>query len=163
ILGGWTVSPIFYAQSGGGASASFSENTNCDCEAFGEVTTPGTSAVSSTSENAVGFAPYTGNMHAYYGNFGGQTACNYLVQTSCVTVGNTLHSGINYDLYGFTNPAQVYQEFRPCVLGFDTSCGGYYHLRGLPTWNTDANFIKDLGIYKEKVGVMFSVLITNIF
>ena len=161
LLGGWTVSPIFTAQSGGGLSPSYAENTNCDCEAFGEVTTPGTSAVGSTSENAVGFMPYTGNMKARYGNFGTQTGCNVIF--GCASVGNTLHSGINYDIYGFSNPAQVYSEFRPCVLGFDTSCGGYYNLRGLPTWNTDANFIKDIGVYKERVGIMFSVLITNIF
>jgi hypothetical protein len=167
VLGGWTISPIFTAQSGGGLSPSFNEYTNCDCEGFGEVTTPGTSAVSSTSENAVGFAPYTGNMSARYGNLGTNGACNYTVTASCTPstniIGNTLHNGINYNLYGFANPAQVYQEFRPCVLGFDTSCGGYYNLRGLPTWNTDANFIKDIGVYKERVGVTLSVLITNIF
>ncbi len=48
------------------------------------------------------------------------------------------------------------------MLGYDTSCGGYYNLRGLPTWNVDTNFIKDIGIIKERVGVMFSVLVTNI-
>src|SRR5580658_9580211 len=28
-----------------------------------------------------------------------------------------------YGLNAFQNPAQVYSEFRPCVLGYDTSCG----------------------------------------
>ena len=106
-------------------------------------------------------------MSARYGNLGTNGACNYTVTASCSPstniIGNTLHNGINYNLYGFANPAQVYQEFRPCVLGFDTSCGGYYNLRGLPTWNTDANFIKDIGVYKERVGVTLSVLVTNIF
>src|ERR1039458_8873180 len=42
-----------------------------------------------------------------------------------------------YGLNMYSDPASVYQEFRPCVLGYDTSCGGYYGLRGLPTWNLD--------------------------
>ena len=161
ILGGWTISPIFTAQSGSPIGVSYSEGNCTGCEAFGEVTTPGTSAVSSTSEYAVGFMPYTGNIKATYGNEGQNTGCN--VAFGCSTIGGTLHNGINYDLYGFSNPAQVYSEFRPCVLGFDTNCGGSGNIRGFPTWNTDANFIKDIGVYKERVGVTFSVLITNIF
>ncbi len=60
-----------------------------------------------------------------------------------------------YGLNAFHNPAQVYREFRPCVLGYDTSCGGAYNLRGLPTWNLDTNVMKDIGIYKERVGAKF--------
>lgn len=157
ILGGWTISPIFTAQSGGGSAVSYSEGNCSGCEAFGEVTTPGTSAVGATSEDAVGFMPYTGNISARYG-VAGQQGSNIIFGSAGVgTKTSTPY------LQAFANPAQVYSEFRPCVLGFDTSCGGYYNLRGLPTWNMDANFIKDLGIVKERVGVMFSFLVTNIF
>ncbi len=157
ILGGWTVSPIFTAQSGGGAAVGYSEGSCTACEAFGEVTTPGTSAVGATSEDAVGFMPYTGNISAKYG-VAGQQGSNIIFGAAGVgTKTSTPY------LQAFSNPAQVYSEFRPCVLGFDTSCGGYYNLRGLPTWNTDANFIKDLGIFRERVGIMFSFLVTNIF
>ena len=48
------------------------------------------------------------------------------------------------------------------MLGYDTSCGGYYNLRGLPTWNVDMNIIKDIGIYKERVGAQLFIQITNI-
>ena len=56
----------------------------------------------------------------------------------------------------------MYSEFRPCVLGFDTSCGGYANLRGLPTWNVDVSITKDLGLHKEQVGAQFFVAITNV-
>jgi hypothetical protein len=48
------------------------------------------------------------------------------------------------------------------VLGFDTSCGGYYNLRGLPTWNLDAQVVKNLGLYKERVGAQFFFTFTNV-
>jgi hypothetical protein len=47
ILGGWTISPLFTTQSGGVTAVGYSEGSCTACEAFGEVTTPGTSAVSS--------------------------------------------------------------------------------------------------------------------
>ncbi len=46
ILGGWTIAPLFTALSGGGTSVSYTEGNCTGCEAFGEVTTPGTSSVS---------------------------------------------------------------------------------------------------------------------
>ncbi len=155
ILGGWTVSPIFTAISGGGTAVGYSEGSGAGTQAFGEVATG--ASVSSTSEVAVGFAPYTGEMHTYYNNYGG-TGTNIWQGTQSV---GTKTSG-TYGLNAFTNPAQVYGEFRPCVLGFDTSCGGYYNMRGLPTWNLDANFIKDIALYKERVGATMFFQITNI-
>ena len=157
ILGGWTLSPLFTAQSGGGTAVGYSEGSCTGCEAFGEVTTPGVSAVSSVTENAVGYAPYTGNISVRYNNYGGQGTN---IWQGAQSVG-TKTSG-TYGLNAFANPAQVYGEFRPCVLGYDTSCGGYYNLRGLPTWNVDLNIVKDIGIYKERVGAQLFFLITNV-
>jgi hypothetical protein len=156
ILGGWTISPIFTAQSGSPTAVGYSEGNCTGCEAFGEVGTPGTSAVGSTSEDAVGFMPYTGNMKARY-NVQGSTGTNVIFGTAGVGT----RTSTPY-LQAFANPASVFSEFRPCVLGYDTSCGGIDNLRGLPTWNVDANFVKDVGIIKERVGVMLSVLITNV-
>jgi hypothetical protein len=64
-------------------------------------------------------------------------------------------------LQAFANPAAVYAEFRPFVLGFDTGCGGGANMRGLPAWDLDADVIKDIGVYKERVGVMLFFTITN--
>jgi hypothetical protein len=48
------------------------------------------------------------------------------------------------------------------VLGYDTNCGGYYNLRGLPTWDLDANVIKDIGLYKERVSAKLFFSFTNV-
>jgi hypothetical protein len=51
VLGGWTISPLFTAQSGAGISPTYSQGGCTGCQAFGEVTLP--SASSATTENAV--------------------------------------------------------------------------------------------------------------
>jgi hypothetical protein len=144
VLGGWTFSPLFTAQSGGGIAATYSE-TNCTgCQAFGESSS---SSVTSVAENAVGLKPYTGGNSLTYNNYG---------SNGVGTKANTF--GLNM----FANPAEVYSEFRPCVLGYDTSCGGYYNLRGFPTWNLDVSIVKDIGIHKEQVGAQLYIQITNV-
>jgi hypothetical protein len=79
------------------------------------------------------------------------------------SVGTHTSNGVNFGLNMFANPAQVYSEFRPCVLGLDTSCGGADNLRGMPFWNADAQVVKDLGLYKERVGAQFFFTFTNVF
>ena len=164
ILGGWTISPLFTAQSGQLTAITYSEGSCQGCEAFGEVTTPGTSALSADNnafaENAVGVGPYTGGNSAHYGVYG-SSGTNLVFGTA--SVGTLAHSGVNYGMNMFANPAQVYSEFRPCVLGLDTSCGGGGgYLRTLPTWNVDAQVVKDLGLYKERVGAQFFFTFTNV-
>jgi hypothetical protein len=101
---------------------------------------------SSIAEDAVGLSKYTGTTSAKYGVYGSNG------------VGTNTTTGINM----FSDPSAVIGEFRPCVLGYDTSCGGYYNLRGLPTWNVDAAVIKDIAIHKEGVGVQLHFDITNV-
>jgi hypothetical protein len=156
LLGGWTFSPLFTAQSGGLTSVTYSEGNCTGCEAFGEITTPGTSAFSSTSERAVGFMPYTGNITAL-GPAPGVTATNIVFGSNGVGT----RTSTPY-LSAFANPGTIYQEFRPCVLGYDTSCGGVGNLRGLPTWNLDATIVKDLAIYRERLGATVFFEFTNI-
>lgn len=157
ILGGWTLSPLFTAQSGSSNGVSYTEGSCGSCEAFGEVTTPGTSGTSSTSEGAVGLLPYTGNMQTRYNIYPTGATNGYNLVEGTASVG-TKTSGY-YGLNAFSKPAEVWAEFRPCVLGYDTRCGG--GLRGLPTWNLDANLVKDIAIYKERVGAQFFWQVTN--
>jgi hypothetical protein len=159
LLGGWTVSPLFTAQSGGTTGVSYTEGNCSGCEAFGEVTTPGTSSFGSTSEAAVGLLPYTGNISTKYNIYPTGAQGNNLVEG--VAAVGTKTAGY-YGLNAFSNPAAVWDEFRPCVLGYDTSCSGGSGLRGLPTWNLDANLVKDIGIYKERVGAQLFLLVTNV-
>jgi hypothetical protein len=158
LLGGWTIAPLFTAQSGAPSGVSYSEGSCTGCEAFGEVTTPGTSAVSGgIGEAAVGLTPYTGNIAARYNEyFTGNNATN-LVEGAGAVATKTPAYGVN----AFQNPAQVWSEFRPCVLGYDTSCAGGYGIRGLPTWNVDTSVTKDIGIYKERVSARIYILCTN--
>jgi Carboxypeptidase regulatory-like domain len=144
-LGGWSFAPLFTAQSGGGSAVGYSEINCTGCQAFGEV---GNSAASSGSvtEDAVSASKYTGGNSANYGVFGANGIGTKNPQ---------------YGLNQFQHPEQVISEFRPCVLGYDTSCGGYYNLRGLPTWNVDVEITKDLAIYREHLGAQFFVIVTN--
>jgi hypothetical protein len=111
----------------------------------------------STSEAAVGFSPYTGEMTAHYNTLG-TTGSNIWQGTQSV---GTQTAG-RFNLNAFSNPAAVYSEFRPCVLGFDTNCGAYGSLRGLSTWNIDMSVVKDIGVYKERVGATLFFTFTNI-
>jgi hypothetical protein len=158
LLGGWTIAPLFTAQSGAPSAVSYSEGSCTGCEAFGEVTTPGTSAISGgIGEAAVGLTPYTGNIAVRYNEYFAGTNASNLVEGAAAVSTKTPAYGVN----AFANPAQVWSEFRPCVLGYDTSCAGGYGIRALPTWNVDTSVTKDLGVYKERVTARFYVLCTN--
>jgi hypothetical protein len=146
ILGGWVVSSIFTAQSAGGEAVTWNEGGLCTsaCQAFGESSSSG---ISSNAENAVAVSPFTGGTSAHY-NVSGSNG-----------IGTNNPTSVNQ----FANPAAVYGEFRPCILGYDTSCGGYYNIRGLPSWNLDAGILKDIGVWKEgRVGATLSFQITNV-
>jgi hypothetical protein len=147
ILGGWTFSPLFTAQSGAAAGVSYSEINCTGCQEFGEVANTAASMSTANGAEVVGFTPYTGTTSAKYGVF------------PTDGVGN---KNPNYGLNMFSSPSTVLNEFRPCVLGYDTSCGGYAQLRGLPTWNVDMAIAKDIGIHRESIGATLYFDFTNI-
>jgi len=142
LLGGWTIAPLFTAQSGGGTAVGYAPGSFL--QAFGETNSTGSSPA---TEEAVGAAPFTGTTTAKY-NIPGSGG---------VGTNNPYHVNM------FTDPAAVYAEFRPCVLGIDTSCGSYYNLRGLARWNLDATASKDIGVVSERVGATLIFQITNVF
>jgi hypothetical protein len=141
ILGGWTISPLFTAQSGAPTYVAYSPSPIT--QAFGESNSTGASAA---TEEAVGAAPYTGGSSA-----------NYNVKGS-----NGIGTNNPYGVNLFSDPAAIYSEFRPCVLGIDTSCGGFDNLRGLPRWNLDATISKDVGFAGERAGATLIFQITNV-
>lgn len=146
LLGGWTLSPLFTAQSGANIGGVYYSEGTCGsyCASFGESSS---GSMTSTADYAVGAATYTGTSTANYHNSGSNG------------VGNNNSTGINM----FSNPAAILAEFRPCVLGYDTSCGGYGNMRGLPTWNLDANLSKDISFWKEgRAGATLSFQFTNL-
>jgi hypothetical protein len=145
LLDGWSVSPFITAQSGLPIGVGYSEGGTCSsaCQAFGQV--GNVSSSSSAFESAVPLGAFTGGNAAHRGVFGSNG------------IGTVNSEGINM----FTNPAAVYAGFRRCILGLDTACGGTGNLRGLPRWNVDATFAKDLK-FTERVGATFTMQFTNV-
>jgi len=143
LLRGWMLAPLFTAQSGSPIGVNYSESGCTACQAFGEATSPAN--LISDAEYAVGAATYTGTPSAKY-NVAGSAG-----------VGTSNPTGINM----FSNPAAILAQFRPCVLGFDSSCGGIGNLRGLPTWNLDASISKDIA-FAERFGANLSFQFTNL-
>ena len=150
LLGGWTIAPLFTAR--GGATIG-TTNLNGDCQSFGETNC----STGSTTDGAVLAAPYTGGTTALYN----QNVANSA--SGAGTGSNYANGGVGTQM--FSNPAQVYSEFRNCVLGYDTNCGAQVAggIRGMPLWNLDATLAKDIGIWKEgRVGATMTFQFTNI-
>src|SRR6185436_11517774 len=139
------ISPFFNAQSGVPIGIGYSEGGTCSsaCQGFGQV--GNVSSSSSAFESAIPIRPYLQNTSGYRGVFGS------------LGIGTNNVEGINM----FSDPYSVYNSFRRCVLGYDTTCGGAGNLRGLPRWNLDATIAKDLK-FTERVGAQFTVQFTNV-
>jgi hypothetical protein len=144
LLGGWTFSPLFTAQSGNPINPTFSEGGCSGCQAFGEVSTT-SSATTAFIESAQGTGPYTGGSSAHY-NVAGSNG-----------VGTTNPAGVNM----FADPAAVLAQFRKCILGYDGNCESY-PLRSVPRWNLDLGVHKTIAVWKEGMGADFSFQFTNV-
>jgi len=156
LAGGWTIAPLFTAQSGAAVCATYTEGSLTASEAFGESSS---GSMSSTADCAVGIGGLTGMSSAHYNN-SGSTITNPSAPTLAgVGVGTNNSTHINM----FADPGAVYNELRPCILGLDTSCGGYGNLRGLSTWNLDVSIAKDISMWKEgRAGAAINIMITNV-
>ena len=124
----------------------YSEGGNCsqDCQGFGQV--GNVSSSSSAFEGAIPIVPYNARISGFR---------NVIPASG---VGSNNAEGINL----YADPNSVFNGFRRCVLGIDTSCGGINNLRGLPRWNVDATIAKDVK-FSERVGGTFTFQITNAF
>ena len=145
VLGGWTVTPLFTAQSGAPLQVGIGTGATANAQSFGEEYGNSNSA----SENAVLTSPYTAGNSAHYN----------IVATTAGANGNASAGGSGINM--FANPAAVFAQFRPLILGLDTSSGGAGVLRGLPTWNVDATASKDFRI-REGVGATIIIQANNV-
>ncbi|HMG74220.1 MAG TPA: carboxypeptidase-like regulatory domain-containing protein [Pyrinomonadaceae bacterium] len=139
LVKGWTIAPFFTFQSGPGAFVGFSGT-----QSFGSVTPPGGDTVA--SEGALLAGPFTGGNSLHRGVLGSNG------------VGTNNVGGLNM----FADPESIIKQFRRCVLGADTSCGGYYNLRAPKIWNVDMSLSKDFK-FGERVSLRASVQFTNVF
>ena len=129
VLGGWTIAPLFTAQSGAPLQINVTTGSNSDAQSFGEVYGNGNTA----NENAVLTTAFTGGNSAHY---------NVTVPSGCGLNGNPSRGGSGINL--FADPNAICAEFRRPILGLDTSDGGAGIIRGFPTWNLDATVSKDI-------------------
>ena len=130
VLGGWTFSPLFTAQSGNPLHPTFSEGGCSGCQAFGEVSTT-SSATTAFIENAQGAGPYTGGSKANY-NVAGSGG-----------VGTTNPTGVNM----FADPAAVLARNSASAFSASTATATAIALRTVPRWNLD------LGVHKIDHGL----------
>jgi hypothetical protein len=142
VRGGWTIAPLFTAQSGQPLEISVGTGSNINAQAFGEVYGNNNSAL---YENAVAIAPFTG----------GNSAHNNVAP--CNGAGTSGNSVLNM----FASPCTVYNEFRPPVLGIDTNTSGAGVIRNFPTCNLDATLPKDFRA-SERVGATLTFQFVNL-
>jgi len=142
VLGGWSIAPLFTAQSGLPLEISVGTGSNTNAQAFGEVYGNNNTG---NYENAVAVAPFTGGNSAHTN------------VTPCNGVGTSGNSGMNM----FSSPCAIYNEFRPPVLGVDKNENGAGVIRNFPTWNLDATLSKDIMV-RERFGATFTFQFVNL-
>ncbi|HEV2688978.1 MAG TPA: carboxypeptidase regulatory-like domain-containing protein, partial [Bryobacteraceae bacterium] len=146
VLGGWSLAPLFTAQSGVPLEISVGTGSNANAQAFGEVYGNGNAA----NENAVLLAPFTGGNSAHN---------NVVVASGAGVNGNPSKGGSGINM--FADPNAVYALFRRPILGIDTTDGGAGVIRGFPTWNLDATISKDIRA-TERIGATLIIQFSNI-
>jgi hypothetical protein len=149
LAGGWTFSPIFTAGTGQPITCA----TNSAAQSFGSADALN---FNDSPENCVFPNGYHGAYHAYRNVAGGNDPNGIAVGTATKIVGGGPAS-INI----FPNPAAVYGQVRPPILGIDEKDSGEGPISGLPYWNMDMSIHKKVKIW-ESTELMFSGVMTNI-
>ena len=143
IVGGWTLSPIF--SWGTGLPINF---------ATGSYQEQGQAWDGDLSASAIPI----GNVAA---SALGSSAHSGITSNGTVGVnGDVLNGGSGVNM--FANPAQVFSEFRPFILGVDTRTGGAGTVTGQSRWNLDLGLTKDTQ-FTERVGAQIFVQAFNAF
>jgi hypothetical protein len=138
LAGGWSIAPLFTAYTGAPWQV---YNHNSSCQSFGE----GNCSAEVSLDGAVLASRFTGGNSPHYNVHVSQSAGANPFGVGVNTNSGNGGGGVNM----FSNPIQVYNEFRPCILGYDTSCGANGQIRAPGFWNLDATVSKDVGIWKE--------------
>jgi hypothetical protein len=138
IIGGWSVSPIFSYGSGLPLSVYSGSYQEWGNGSIGN----GCNAVPLTS-SGYGNAPVFG------------------ATTDPVVGANALPANGGSGVYLFKNPAAIFNNFRPNLVGIDGSCGGGGILRGQQRWNLDLGLTKETHI-TERIGFQFYAQAFNV-
>jgi hypothetical protein len=135
VLGGWTFSPIFTAGSG---APDF-----CNTNAGG-----------------FGYESYSGSQ-----DFGSGDSLFAFTNANCVLTSRAGTSASFHTVNGiadmFANPAAVFSQVRPLILGLDGNSGGFGQFRGLPYWNVNLGIKKNVRL-TERFNVEASINFINV-
>lgn len=138
-LGGWSVAPFFIARSG--YPLLVYTDGNISDESWGQ----GNPNSGNLGTNAVLLSSYTGGS-ALHQSVPGSNG-----------IGT---NGIGVNL--FKDPAAVYNQFRPFILGIDgPNGGGGGVLRGMSHWNLDLTVSKEVK-FSERLNARFIVTMSNV-
>jgi len=141
IIGGWQFAPIFQWNSG-----LVMETYTGSCDEFGQGNVPYCS----------GFVPLEGtNLSSI------SRSAHFNVNTGTSNIGsngNVSNGGAGVNL--FANPAAVYNEFGPVILGINGRANDLGPLYGQHRWNLDFTIAKETRI-NERVGVQFYAQFLN--
>ena len=102
--------------------------------------------------------------------FGSGDGSNFFDNENLIPTGPIPASRANYNVAGagglglniFKNPSQVFDSFRPPILGLDTRAGGAGPIRGMNYWNMDLALRKRIR-FTERINFEFSTIFTNVF
>jgi hypothetical protein len=142
VVGGWTVSPIFTFGTGlplnivTGSCQEFGQAWDCNNYATAIPVGIAASSIGNTTHYNVN---PTGNIGVNGAYANGGDALNW-----------------------FTNPSQVYSQFRPLIVGQDGRSNLVGILRGPMRWNVDLGITKDTRI-TERIGAQLYVQAFNLF
>ena len=141
IVGGWTLSPIFSWGTGlpiNFATGSYQESG----QAWDGDLSASAIPIGNVASSALGSSQHYG-----------------ITSNGTVGVnGDVLNGGSGVNM--FANPAQVFSEFRPYILGVDTRTGGAGTVTGQSRWNLDLGLTKDTQ-FTERVGAQIFVQAFN--
>jgi hypothetical protein len=134
ILGGWTFSPIFTA--GSGAPDFCNTNTGAASEG------------------------YSGSQ-----DWGSGDGANVFTNANCVLTSRAGTGASAHNVNGisvmFAQPAAVFGNVRPLILGLDGNSGGFGQFRGLPYWNMNLGVKKNLRVM-ERLSLEASINFINV-
>jgi hypothetical protein len=143
IIGGWTISPIFTYGSGLPLAVYTGSG-----EEWG---------VSVEGSDSAGCSAVPINPNVSYNN---SPVFNYTPDPTIGANGLPANGGPGINLFG--NPAAVFNNFRPNLVGYDGRCTPAGTLRGQQRWNLDLGVTKDLPIF-ERVGIQLFAQFFNVF
>ena len=142
IIGGWTVSPIL--QFGTGLPVNY---------ATGSYQEQGQAFDGDLSASAIPIGANKGSSLSNTPHFG-------ITSNGTIGVnGDSSNGGSGVNM--FANPAQVYNSYRPFILGVDGRTGGVGTIRGQTRYNLDLGITKDTR-FTERIGAQLFVQAFNI-